>query len=281
MSRYNKNLRNYEYKKNDRNYYYHSDSFSDKFGEFLGIGYGVLVGVPIGILTICGIFIILPVWGKILFALFFIVPLLIRIKIYTEKHLQKIFIADTPFGRGKCQIRKRRGQKFIFIYFKKTFRNSDIKRNFFTWLFEGFSAKYSKLMIVSGNNNYIEKTFQKIKNEKYFDYEYAKAYYGLTVQIHDLYQKPSMLNINEANIAQLTQLPFMDKNKALKVILHIQKNGELDSVWQFAKIAELSQKQTDVILKRVYIQKTEIKEPVTFEEIKKELLDNDNSLDIL
>ncbi len=226
----------------------------------------VVVAIPMAILVIAGIFWILPIWGKIIFGSVLVLPILFYLKIFYDEHLTEQFIIDTEFGKGKCKLVNDRNLS-VFIYLRKTVQNSDIKRNFFNWFFEP-KAKYSKLMVISGDEHSVLNVYNNMKKQKKYDY-YLIEKKKLKTNIIDLYEKSAKININEANIAQLAQLPFMDKNKALKVILHIQKRGELNSVWDFAKLADLEQNQIDQILKRVYVEKTEVKYIETYEEIKK------------
>ena len=249
--------------------------------EFLVISFLiVIIAIPMAILVIAGIFWILPIWGKIIFGFVLILPILFYLKIFYDEHLTEQFIIDTEFGKGKCKLIHTKETLSVFIYLRKTVQNFNIKRNFFNWFFEP-KAKYSKLMVISGNEHSVLDVYNNMKKQKKYDY-YLIEKKKLKTNIIDLYEKSSKININEANIAQLAQLPFMDKNKALKVLLYIQKNGELNSVWEFAKLAELEQNQIDSILKRVYVKKTEVKNIETYEDIKKELSDNqDRTLDIL
>lgn len=199
-------------------------------------------------------------WGKSLYVIFVMIPYIPVLFYSLLKNLSTSVDINTEFGRGECKMENQMTDYYskLVIYYEKLTEQNFEKQNLFKKIFNIFNPKYSKKLYITGENHKITTFYTnvlKYQNKK-FNLEEIIKENNFSFSKEDLSATKEQININKSNVSQLGKIPFINKELAVKIVMYIQKNGEFESVWDFADFINFPQEQINLLLKYVYIEKT-------------------------
>ena len=250
-------------------------------------GYVIAVFVmqgPIYILAILSL--LLNIYGLIFFIAIGIPTLIlmgIMANYYIKKHIIENFYINTDFGKCEIRIKSYKGKPALCIYFNKVLQNVEIKKNIFSYILPKNQPKFTRLLIIKDEIRFLRNLieYMKDKDEKVFSLINLIKDADLQTEYINLEEKKmGKFNVNTAKVAQLSKLPFLGRLDAIKIINYINKNGEFESIWDFAEYINLPQNKYEILYKYVTVRKTAKNLPV-IEQIKQDMPQFDNTLDIL
>ena len=208
--------------------------------------------------------------GRSLFVIIALIPIIWGIILYFKLNVLKTFYINTELGRCKCKITKRKKNRIqLLIYYEKIINQNYEKQNIFKKFKNLFGQKYSKMLVLKGHRHLITDLLNTaVKNpDKQYALNNIIKQNGFSVERVNLTHTKDKININTSNVAKLGELPFIDKQDAVKIVMHIQKNGEFSSIWDFAEFINYPQEELNTLLKYAYIEKTiQDSESAIFEE---------------
>ncbi len=279
-------IANYRNNKRANEPRYYDSRYGRKFSQSEINVYLIAVFVmqgPIYILAILSL--LLNVYGLIFF-IFIGIPTLFLIGImayyYIKKYITENFYINTDLGKCEIRIKSYKRNQSLYIYFYKVLQNSEIKKNIFSYLLPKNQPKYTRLIIIKDKMPFLRNLveYMKDKDEKAFSLLSLIKNADLNVEYINLEEKKmGKINVNTAKVSQLSKLPFLGKINAVKVANHIKKNGEFDSIWDFAEFINLPQNKYETLYKYVTVRRTTNNLPV-LEQIKQDVPKFDNTLDI-
>lgn len=228
---------------------------------------------------------LLNIYGLIFFIVIGIPTLIIFSIIanyYINKHINNNFYINTNFGKAKIRRIMYKNKPVLCIYFNKVLQNIEIKKNMLSYIIPRNKPKYTRLIIIKDDIIFLRNLFEYIKD---YDKEIINLIdlinnAELNIEYVNLEEKiMGKVNINTAKVSQLSRLPFLGKINAVKVANYIRKNGEFETIWDFAEYIKLPQNKYELLYKYVTVRKT-VKNIPVIEQIKNDIPQFDNTLDI-
>ena len=229
---------------------------------------------------------LLNIYGLIFFIVIGIPTLIfagITVSYYIKKHITEKFCINTDLGKCEVRIKSYKGKPALYVYFNKVFQHVTLNKNFFSYMLPQNQPKYTRVLVIKEDIIFLRNLLEYMKDndEQVLSILSLIKNEELNTEYIDIEEKQMCkININTAKISQLSRLPILGKIDAIKVANHIQKNGEFESLWDFAQFINLEQSKTEILYKYVVVKRTN-KNLSVIEQIKQDLPQFDNTLDIL
>ena len=138
--------------------------------------------------------------------------------------------------------------------------NSIKNYNFIQFLFDNYAGadwfSYSDFIDFANKNGMFLRTYNLSK-----PLDNPQKHLNILMKENGIKIKPKKLNINEASLQEIINLPFINIVTAKKIIKHKEETGDFKSFWEFAKFLKLNENQGTVLSKLVFVK--QVKEAET------------------